>query len=146
MSEHSARIQWTRESTDFKYDSYNREHTWTFENGTVVPASAAPAFKGSADHVDPEEAFVAAVSSCHMLTFLALCAKKRLVVDSYIDRAVGYLEKAEDGKLCMTRVELKPEVRFEGEQPGAEALQKIHHRAHVECFIARSVKTEISVL
>jgi organic hydroperoxide reductase OsmC/OhrA len=147
MSEHHASIRWKRTSADFTYDSYNRAHEMRFNEGTiVVPASAAPAFKGDIDRVDPEEAFVAALSSCHMLTFLALCARKRLVVDSYDDDAVGVMEKGSDGKLWVSRVTLRPRIRFAaGTSVEPAALAEIHHRAHGECFIANSVKTDVSV-
>ena len=147
MSEHHASIRWKRTSADFTYDSYNRAHEMRFNEGTiVVPASAAPAFKGDIDRVDPEEAFVAAMSSCHMLTFLALCARKRLVVDSYDDDAVGVMEKGSDGKLWVSRVTLRPRIRFAaGTSVEPAALAEIHHKAHGECFIANSVKTDVSV-
>jgi len=146
MSEHKAHINWNRTTDSFAYDDYNREHTWTYENGVVVEASAAPQFLGKEDRVDPEEAFVAALSACHMLTFIAFCAKKRIVVDSYQDDAVGYLEKNEAGKLCMTRITLRPRVAFaEGHEPPQEVIDKLHHRAHENCFLANSVKTEITV-
>ncbi|MGZ5924856.1 MAG: OsmC family protein [Rhizomicrobium sp.] len=147
MSEHHASIRWKRTSADFTYDSYNRAHEMRFNEGTiVVPASAAPAFKGDIDRVDPEEAFVAALSSCHMLTFLALCARKRLVVDSYDDDAVGVMEKGSDGKLWVSRVTLRPRIRFAaGTSVEPAALAEIHHKAHGECFIANSVKTDVSV-
>src|SRR3984957_2832881 len=99
MSVHRAAVRWKRTSADFTYDSYNRAHDVMFKEGVIVlPASSAPAFKGDADRVDPEEAFVASLSSCHMLTFLAICARKRLVVESYEDDASGTLEKGADGK------------------------------------------------
>ena len=147
MSEHHASIRWKRTSADFTYDSYNRAHEMRFNEGTiVVPASAAPAFKGDMDRIDPEEAFVAALSSCHMLTFLALCARKRLVVDSYDDDAVGVMEKGSDGKLWVSRVTLRPRIRFAaGTSVEPAALAEIHHKAHGECFIANSVKTDVSV-
>ncbi|MGZ5932736.1 MAG: OsmC family protein [Rhizomicrobium sp.] len=147
MSEHHASIRWKRTSADFTYDSYNRAHEMRFNEGTiVVPASAAPAFKGDIDRVDPEEAFVAALSSCHMLTFLALCARKRLIVDSYDDDAVGVMEKGSDGKLWVSRVTLRPRIRFAaGTSVEPAALAEIHHKAHGECFIANSVKTDVSV-
>src|ERR1700761_3127732 len=113
MSEHHASVVWHRTSADFTYDTYNRAHDVRYKSGAiVVPSSGAPAFKGDADRVDPEEAFVASLSACHMLTFLAICARKRLTVDSYEDAAVGYLEKREDGKLWMSRVILAPRIRF----------------------------------
>lgn len=147
MSEHHASIVWKRTSADFTYDSYNRAHEVRFKNGAIIlPASSAPAFRGDADRVDPEEAFVASLSNCHMLTFLAICARKRITVDAYEDDAVGYLEKNESGKLAITRVTLTPRVRF---APGTEMNEKIladiHHKSHEECFIANSVKTNVSV-
>jgi organic hydroperoxide reductase OsmC/OhrA len=145
MSEHHVTVSWERTTDDFDYDTYSRSHTWEFEGGHVVPASSAPGFLGTAERVDPEEAFLAALSSCHMLTFLAIAAKKRLVVDDYLDQAVGHLEKNEDGKLAMTRVELHPAVKFGGEPPSAETIEKMHHKAHENCFIALSVKTDVTV-
>ncbi len=144
MSEHRVTVSWERITEDFEYDTYSRSHTWEFENGHVVPASSAPDFLGSRDRVDPEEAFVAALSSCHMLTFLAIAAKKRLVVDDYADSAVGHLEKNEEGKLAMTRVILRPAVKF-AEPPAPEVIEKMHHKAHENCFIALSVKTAVTV-
>jgi organic hydroperoxide reductase OsmC/OhrA len=148
MSEHHASIVWRRTSADFTYDTYNRAHEMRFKNGAIVlPASSAPAFKGDAERVDPEEAFVAALSSCHMLTFLAICARKRLVVESYDDDAVGQLEKGENGKLWMGHVTLKPRVRFAtGTEIDETKLSEIHHKAHEDCFIANSVKTDVTVL
>ena len=147
MSEHHAAIRWTRTSADFTYDSYNRAHELVFKGGDiVVAASSAPAFKGDAERVDPEEAFVASLSSCHMLTFLAICAKKRITVESYDDAAVGYLEKRADGKLWMARVVLRPRIRFAaGAEPDAATIAHIHHDSHENCFIANSVKTDVSV-
>jgi len=146
MSEHHASIVWHRTSADFTYDTYNRAHEVRYKSGAiVVPSSSAPAFKGDADRVDPEEAFVAALSSCHMLTFLAICARKRITVESYEDDAVGLLEK-DGGKLWMTRVTLKPRVRFAlGTEVDAAKLAEIHHKSHEECFIANSVKTDVTV-
>lgn len=146
MSEHIAEIRWSRTSKDFAYDHYNRSHDWSFDAGVSVPASAAVAFKGDADRVDPEEAYVASLSSCHMLTFLAIAAKKRLVVDAYEDRAVGKLEKNAQGKLAITTVHLHPKVKFgEGVEVDAATLKKLHHLSHEECFIANSVKTLVFV-
>ena len=146
MSEHTATIEWRRETPDFAYETYNRDHDWSFDAGITVRASAAPAYLGSESRVDPEEAFVASLSSCHMLTFLALAAKKRYVVDSYSDLAVGVLGKDSAGNLAMTRVTLRPRVVFSGDKvPGPEELRQLHDRAHHACFIANSVKTEIAV-
>ncbi len=145
MSEHKATVSWSLGDAEFTYDTYSRAHTWTYENGLEVPASAAPQFLGDADRVDPEAAFVASLSSCHMLTFLALAARKRLVVTAYSDEAVGHLEKNEAGRLAVTRVVLHPRITFRGEEPSAEALDKLHSLAHRNCFIANSVRTKIEV-
>jgi organic hydroperoxide reductase OsmC/OhrA len=145
LSEHHARIEWTRTSADFTYDSYNRAHEVIFKNGEIrVAASSAPAFRGDADRVDPEEAFVASLSSCHMLTFLAICARKRIIVDAYDDEASGTLEKAETGRLWMANVVLRPNVRFAAAVDKG-MLREIHHKSHEECFIANSVKTHVTV-
>lgn len=146
MSEYRVTVSWERATTDFKYEDYNREHIWSFDAGIQVPASAAPAFRGRPDRVDPEEAFVASLSSCHMLTFLAIASRKRFVVDSYKDDAVGFLEKNSEGKLAVTRVVLHPQVRFSGpEAPSTDELTKLHEHAHRECFIASSVLTTVTV-
>lgn len=146
MSEHFARIVWERTSSSFAYDEYNRAHLWSFDAGVETPASAAPAYRGEPDRVDPEEALVASIASCHMLTFLALCSKKRLTIDRYEDRAVGVMTKNDAGKLWVSRVDLFPKIAF---APGVivdePALIALHHRAHEECFIANSVRTEIIV-
>lgn len=147
MPEHRARIEWRHDGGDFGYETYSRDHTWSFPNGMVVAASSAPAFLGNRELVDPEEAFVAAVSSCHMLTFLAVAARKRLVVESYVDEAVGRLMQNASGKLAVTEVDLRPRVIFAGEAPPSrEAIAKLHEVAHRECFIANSVHTRIRVL
>lgn len=147
MSEHHAGVRWTRATDTFAYETYNRAHELVFKSGSIrLPASSAPAFRGDADRVDPEEAYVAALSSCHMLTLLAICARKRLTVDSYEDDAVGYLEKGTDGKPWVARVTLRPLVRFAaGTTPDPAALHAIHEQSHGECFIANSVKTDVSV-
>ena len=145
MSEHRAKISWKKETESFAYDDYNRSHEWTFENGHVVPASSAPKFLGDPGRVDPEEAFVASVSACHMLTFIAICSRKRITVLSYEDDAVGTLEPRDDKKLWMSRVTLHPSVVFEGESPDDETLARLHDSSHRNCFIANSVNTEVTV-
>ena len=120
---------------------------WRFPNGVEVPGSAAPAYLGNPQRVDPEAAFVAALSSCHMLTFLALASNKGFVVDSYEDAAVGHLEKNANGKLAITRVDLHPKIAYSGaKQPAAADLDWLHDKAHKECFIANSVTTEVKVI
>ncbi|MCW5784795.1 MAG: OsmC family protein [Nitrospirales bacterium] len=146
MSEHTITLEWKRESENFSYESYNRDHELVFEGGFHLPASAAPAYRGNPAYVNPEEAFVAALSSCHMLTFLAMAAKKRFVVDRYSDHAVGVLEKNQHKKLTMTRVILHPRVIFGGPTlPTQEQIHALHEHAHSECFIANSVTTEVTV-
>ena len=145
MPEHHATVSWQATSDDFSYEKYARDHNWIFPGGCEFPASAAPDFLGSPHRVDPEEAFVASLSSCHMLTFLAVASRRRLAVARYVDHAVGTMEKNADGKLAITRVALRPEIEFSGDAPTAERLAKMHELAHRECFIANSVRTEIVV-
>jgi len=145
MAEHRAQIRWHRTTPTFTYESYNRAHEIRFKNGAiVVPGSAAAKFLGDESRVDPEEQFVASLSACHMLSFLAIAARKRMTVESYSDDAVGFLEKGPSGKLMMTRVILRPSVKFTAD-PGREALNEIHHLAHETCFIANSVTTSVAV-
>lgn len=146
MSEHKAAIAWHRETPDFAYETFNRDHDWTFDCGITVRASSAPGYNGGVSCVDPEEAFVASLASCHMLTFLALASKKRILVDRYEDEAVGILDKNEEGRLAVTKVTLRPRVVFSGENPpGPDERRRLHERAHLACFIANSVKTEVLV-
>jgi organic hydroperoxide reductase OsmC/OhrA len=146
MSEHKVTVEWKRETPDFSYQSYNRDHDWVFDAGVTVRASAAPAYLGNAMCVDPEEAFVASLSSCHMLTFLAIASRKRLVADEYRDEAVGILGKNTAGQLMITKVTLRPRVQFSGDKvPALEELTLMHEQAHHACFIANSVKTEVIV-
>lgn len=146
MSEHKATIRWSRDGKDFAYKTYSRDHVWSL-NGNEVPASATPAYLGNPQRVDPEAAFVAALSSCHMLTFLALASNKGFVVESYEDHAVGHLEKNAEGKFAVTRVELHPNIVFSGAKtPTAADLEWLHDKAHRECFISNSVTTEVRVV
>lgn len=146
MSEHKATIRWARDGADFSYKTYSRNHVWRFENGVEIPASATAQYLGDPTRVDPESALVAALSSCHMLTFLALAANKGFVVDGYEDRAVGHLEKNANGKFAITRVELRPRISFGGEKRPTQAdIDWLHEKAHKECFIANSVLTEVGV-
>ena len=145
MSEHRATIAWKRTSPDFKYQTYNRDHVWHIDGGIDVPASAAPDYLGTMDRVDPERALVASLSACHMLTFLAIAARKRLVVDAYEDEASGVMTKNAKGKLFVSHVTLRPKITWAGDPPSAEEIEKMHHLSHEECFIANSVLTEIAV-
>jgi organic hydroperoxide reductase OsmC/OhrA len=145
MSEHRASIAWQRSSQDFTYQTYNRAHDWRF-TAVTVPASATKEFRGDESRVNPEEALVAALSSCHMLTFLAVAAKRKLPLDAYRDDAVGVLEKNAAGKLAITRVTLRPKIQWSaGVTVTPEVLAQLHHDAHENCFIATSVKTEVTV-
>ena len=148
MSEYSATIKWNRGNQGFTDNSYSRGHEWLFDGGLTVPASASPDIvplpMSVAENVDPEEAFVASISSCHMLFFLSLAAKRGVVVDEYKDVATGIMAKDSDGKIAMTRVVLRPDCRYSGESlPEPELIAKLHHRAHDLCFIANSIKTEV---
>ena len=146
MSEHAATIRWYRNTRSFAYEDYDRRHVWRFDSGAEITASAAPGFLGNPECIDPEEALVASLSSCHMLTFLAIASKKKLIVDRYEDNASGILEKNADGVLAITRVTLRPQIVFAGEtRPTEEELARMHKKSHAACFIANSVKTEITV-
>jgi organic hydroperoxide reductase OsmC/OhrA len=151
MSTYEAKIAWRRQSHERFVDSkYSRAHSWTFDGGVVVPASSAvhsvPLPYSKAENVDPEEALVAAVSSCHMLTFLWLAGKAKYVVDSYEDRAVGTMTRDDRGRQAITAVRLAPDIIFSGESaPTEEAVERLHHAAHEQCFIANSVRSEITV-
>ncbi len=150
MSEYYAKVRWARRGHEnFIDNEYSRGHTWDFDGGATVAASSSPHIVplpySVAANVDPEEAFVASLSSCHMLFFLSIAAKKRFVVDEYVDNPVGLMSKDSDGKFAMTTVALKVKVVFSGEKkPSFEQLEKIHHQSHELCFIANSVKTEIT--
>lgn len=150
MSEYVATVEWRRNGAKFTDNRYSRAHSWRFDGGATVSASSSPhvipAPLSDPKNVDPEEAFVAAVASCHMLWFLSLAAKKGLVVDRYSDDAVGFMEKNEQGKLAITRVALRPQISFAGEnRPSPGDVDALHHAAHDRCFIANSVRSEISV-
>ena len=151
MSEHTAIVKWERrEGEIFTDNRYSRAHQWDFDGGVTVPASSSPLAVrvplSNPAAVDPEEAFVASISSCHMLWFLSLAAAKGFVVESYEDKAVGRLAKNEAGRMAVTRVALKPAIRFGGTtQPTAEEVRALHESAHHECFIANSVTTIVTI-
>ncbi|BFG76777.1 OsmC family protein [Paraburkholderia terrae] len=150
MAKHTALIEWSSNGGKFTDNRYSRAHQWTFDGGAVVHASSSPhvvrvPFSDPAG-VDPEEAYVAALSSCHMLWFLSIAAEQGYVVTSYRDEAEGTMAKNDAGKEVVTRVVLKPAVAFAGEKaPSDEALAHLHHLAHDACFLANSVKTVIDV-
>lgn len=148
--QYRASVKWSRGGATFTDQRYSRAHTWSFDGGVSVPASSSPLSVklpySVAEAVDPEEAFVAALASCHMLTFLYVAAKQGYVVDSYSDEAVGEMTKNERGKFWVSRVMLAPAIAFSGEKrPSPEQFEELHHLAHEECFIANSVKSDIVV-
>lgn len=148
MHEYQATISWERGDTDSALHRYSRAHEWTFDGGLTVPASASPhivrAPYSDAAAIDPEEAFVASLSSCHMLWFLDIAAQRGFRVASYVDNAIGVMEKNAIGKIAITRVTLRPRALFAGEKlPTAEEVAALHHAAHEECFIANSVTTDV---
>jgi organic hydroperoxide reductase OsmC/OhrA len=150
MSTHSATIHWARGDQPFVDRRYSRAHVWRFDGGAEVPASSSPQVvrvpMSDASAVDPEEAFVASLSSCHLLWFLDLASRAGWCVDHYSDEALGHMENGPDGKPWIARVLLRPEVRFAGpRQPDAATVQQLHHQAHEECFLARSVRSEVRV-
>ena len=150
MSEYKAWIKWQRSGPDFLKGRYSREHTWTFDGGATVPASSSPHVVptpwSNPAGVDPEEAFVAALSSCHMLTFLYLASRQGYPVERYEDEAVGVLAKGPNGVPWISRVTLHPKIVFGGSRvPQPDELDRLHHQAHEQCFIANSVKTEVIV-
>lgn len=149
MHEYTARIEWERQAAEAFVDNrYHRRHRLLFDGGAELAGSSSPAVVplplSDAAAVDPEEMFVAALSSCHMLWFLSLAAKRGYRVDRYVDAARGVMQRNAAGRMAMTRVTLCPQVAFGGEhQPTADELQALHHQAHSECFIANSVITEV---
>ena len=150
MSEHKATIRWTFSGGDFLKGRYSREHTWTFDGGMTIAASPSPAavpkpYSNEAN-VDPEEAFVASISSCHMLTYLFLASKAGFQIASYEDEAVGMMTKNDRGVPWVSAVTLRPRIAYAGDaRPSDTDEDRLHHAAHEQCFIANSVKTDITV-
>src|SRR5262245_13491784 len=149
MSEHKATVKWTHSQGDFLKGTYSREHTWTFDGGVTVPASSSPfavrvPFSNPAN-VDPEEAFVASLSSCHMLTYLYVASRKGFEIANYEDDAVGSMTKNEQGNFWVSSVVLHPRITYGAKPPTPEEVEQMHHAAHDQCFIANSVKTDIKV-
>lgn len=150
MHTYVATISWNRGHQKFVDNRYSRGHEWRFDGGAQVPASSSPYVvplpMSVETSVDPEEALVAAASSCHMLFFLSIAAKRGFVVDSYVDSASGVMGKNAEGKIAMTRITLRPEIVFAGEHcPTQQELDAIHHESHEQCYIANSLKAEIVV-
>ena len=150
MSRYTARVVWERGDQPFVDNRYSRAHRWRFDGGMEIAASSSPhvvpAPMSDPTAVDPEEAFVASLSSCHMLIFLSLAAAKKFRVDSYDDEAEGVMAKDAQGRVAMTRVTLRPSIKFSGDTvPTRQDLDALHHAAHERCFIANSVKTEVAI-
>jgi organic hydroperoxide reductase OsmC/OhrA len=151
VSTYTATVRWSRDGDDgFAKGRYSRAHEWAFDGGAVVRASASPdkVPSGTADEtgVDPEEALIAAISSCHMLFFLDYARRGGFVLDSYVDEAVGIMEKRTDGKVAVTRVTLRPKIAFCGDHlPTVDQISELHHRSHEDCFIANSVNSEVTI-
>ena len=150
MAQHKAKIEWKGATPDYRLGKYTRDHTWTFDGGLTVPASAAPAVVPAAfcnpANIDPEDPFVAALSSCHMLTFLHVARVAGFQVESYEDEAVGDMAKNERGVAWVAVVTLNPRIVYAGDKrPSPEQEAELHHKAHDGCFISQSVKTEVKV-
>ena len=150
MSEYKVRVNWKRKGPDFLKGKYSREHTWTFDGGVTLAASSSPSVVpapwSDPKAVDPEEAFVAAVSSCHMLTFVWLASRQGFQLDSYQDDGVGVMTKNEKGTPWVSLVTLRPRLVWSGEKkPTEQEIEHLHHQAHEQCFIAASIKTEVKV-
>ncbi len=147
MSDYTATIEWRRDGADFAKGRYSRAHDWTLDCGIVLPASASPSVVplpyAQENAIDPEEAFVASISSCHMLWFLDLARQAGFVVDSYSDTARGVMTRDTGGGMWVSRVDLHPVTTWDGAPPDHATLEALHHKAHQMCFIANSVKTEI---
>jgi organic hydroperoxide reductase OsmC/OhrA len=151
MSTHSAKIIWKSDSPEtFAKNQYTRGHTWVFDGGVTVPASSSPhavrAPYSVEAAVDPEEALVAAVSSCHMLTFLWLAAKDGFNIESYTDNAVGEMDATESGGQWVSKITLNPQIVWIGDEPSEEQLADLHHYAHEQCYIANSIRSDIIIL
>ncbi|ANO52020.1 OsmC family protein [Woeseia oceani] len=149
MPRFNATVHWRRGDQPFVDNRYSRAHEWLFDGGAVVPASASPHIvplpMSVAENVDPEEAYVASLASCHMLFFLSLAVQRGIVVDDYVDRAIGKMGKNERGGMMVSEVVLFPEASYSGASPSRELIATLHEEAHEQCFIANSVRTEIRV-
>lgn len=151
MSKYSAIVSWIKDKDEkFIDNKYSRAHEWKFDGGLIVAASSSPEVVplpySCEANVDPEEAFIASLSSCHMLFFLSFAANKKFTVESYTDEAIGIMQIDSNKKISMTDVTLNPKIKFSGDkQPTKEQIDKIHHNAHKHCFIANSVKTKIHI-
>ena len=150
MSTYTATVAWSRGDQAYTDGKYSRGHTWRFDGGIEVPASSSPHVvrtpMSNEAAVDPEEAFIASIASCHMLFFLDFARRAGFRIDSYVDEAEGVLAKDGEGRMAMTVVTLRPRIAFSGDRmPAPAQLGELHHKSHEACFIANSVKTEIRI-
>ena len=150
MSTYTATISWSRGDQPYTDGKYSRAHTWRFDGGIEVPGSSSPHVVrpplSNEAAVDPEEAFIASLSSCHMLFFLDFARRAGFRVDRYVDEAEGVLDKDEQGRMAMTLITLRPQIAFSGDkQPAPSDLDSLHHKSHEACFIANSVRSEVRI-
>jgi organic hydroperoxide reductase OsmC/OhrA len=150
VSIYTATVAWSRGNQPFTDGKYSRGHQWRFDGGIEVPGSSSPHVvrppMSNEAAVDPEEAFIASLSSCHMLFFLDFARRAGFVVDSYVDEAEGVLDKDDQGRMAMTRVTLRPRISFSGgNRPAPADLDALHHKSHEACYIANSVRTEVRI-
>ncbi len=141
--QYKVNVTWTNDKANFDYDTYNRNHLLAFNGGQVVGNSSAKEFVGDETKSNPEELLAGALSTCHMLTFLAVCSKKKMHILSYQDEAIAYLEKNAEGKMSVAKIDLHPKVIFQGAAPSEAELLSLHEKAHANCFIANSIKCHI---
>lgn len=144
MTDYRIALDWQNAGTDLAYETFNRQHRIEFGGGQAVEASSAAEYLGDAARVNPEESLAAALASCHLLSFLAICAKKRVVVKRYRDQAIAVLGKNAEGKMCVTRITLQPQAEFAGDLT-TEQIAELHQKAHQICFIANSIRCEVSI-
>lgn len=146
MSEHSVTIEWQRQSESFQFEDYNRDHVWSTASGQRLEVSAAPAYFGNPDCINPEQALAGSLSSCHMLTFLAVASKQGLIIDRYRDRAIAHLGRNEQGRMAVIRIELHPEVGFApGQAIDISGYRDLHERAHKACFVANALRSAVQI-
>jgi organic hydroperoxide reductase OsmC/OhrA len=145
-TEHKIEISWKKGSNPFQYETYDRTHAIRFQGGQSIFSSATPEYFGKAEHTNPEELLASALASCHMLTFLAVAAKKKYTLVSYESESIAVLEKSESGKAVVSKIRLIPRVQFEGEKvPDSGELAKLHETAHKNCIIANSIQSKVEV-
>ena len=146
MADRSLSLEWSRTTPSFNYDSYSRNHIVRFGDGGAVCSSSAPEFHGDPRCLDPEQAFVMSLASCHLLTFLAIASKKGYTVDKYIDKSAAELGKNKQGKSAIVKVELRPAVTFSGEKiPSLEEFNALHDRAHRGCIVANTIDGNVAI-